>query len=281
MLTGMEAVAISPGFVPAKLEGPPPIFADGTVGEDDPLWNARIAARVSFTWPGDELALGITPLSPEQLEMVALGEKFYTHCAACHGDNGGGTAGLAPALAGASWVTGPPEWLGRIILQGMNGPVTVLGTSFNGVMPPHGHMKDLDDTTLAGLMTYLRRSWGNKADTVSVEVVSAIRAASAERSQPWTVEELEAVPVDRGFKRFEGEFAISFVTFTFEEKSDGLYVKVPMYGSGKMEDINPTTFGAAAGGEDVKIQFIIEPDGSVNSLILHRKGEKIRVKRKK
>lgn len=280
MLNGMENVASSQGFVPANLDGPPPIFADGSVGEDHPLWNARIAARVSFTWPGDELALGITPLSPEQLESMAMGERFYPQCAACHGETGGGIAGLAPALAGASWVTGPPEWLGRIILQGLNGPVTVLGESFDGVMPPHGHMSHLNDTALAGLMTYLRRSWGNKADPVSAEMVAAIRTASADRSQPWTVEELEAVPVDRGFKRFEGEFAISFVTFTFEEKSDGLHVNVPMYGSGKMEEVNATTFTAAAGAEDVKIEFVVEPDGLVNALILHRKGEKISVKRK-
>ena len=280
MLGGMESVAASPGFVPAYLEGPPPIFSDGSMGEDDPLWNARIAARVSFTWPGDELALGITPLSPEQLELVAKGEKFYAQCAACHGENGAGTPGLAPPLAGASWVTGPPEWLGRIILQGMSGPVTVLGQRFNGVMPAHGHMKDLDDATLAGLMTYMRRSWGNRADAVSADLVAAVRAASADRSQPWTVAELEAVPFDRGFKRFEGEFSISFVTFTFEEKADGLYVNVPMYGAGKMETINATTFGAAAGGEDVQIEFVVEADGGVNSLILHRKGEKIQVKRK-
>jgi mono/diheme cytochrome c family protein len=280
MLSGMEDVAISPGFVPAQLAGPPPIFADGSVGEDDPLWAGRMAARVSFTWPGDELAAGIKPLSPEQLEAMALGEQFYLQCAACHGQNGAGVAGLAPPLAGASWVTGPPEWLARIILQGLTGPVTVLDESYNGVMPPHGHLKELDDATLAGLMTYLRRSWGNKADPVSVEAVAAIRAASAGRSQPWTVAELEAVAVDRGFERFEGEFAVSFVTLTFEEKPDGLYVSVPMYGAGKMEQVNATTFTASGGGESGKIEFVVEPNGAVNSLILHRKGEKIRVQRK-
>jgi hypothetical protein len=147
-------------------------------------------------------------------------------------------------------------------------------------MPPHGHLKELDDATLAGLMTYLRRSWGNKADPVSVEAVAAIRAASAGRSQPWTVAELEAVAVDRGFERFEGEFAVSFVTLTFEEKADGLYVNVPMYGAGKMEQVNATTFTASGGGESGKIEFVVEPNGAVNSLILHRKGEKIRVQRK-
>lgn len=280
MLKGMEEVSVSQGFVPAKLEAAPAIFSDSSVSEEDPLWNARLAARVSFTWPGDEMALGIMPLSPEQLALMASGEEFYPQCAACHGEQGGGTAGLAPALAGASWVTGPPEWLARIILQGLNGPVMVEGKSFNGVMPPHGHISELDDTTLAGLMTYLRRSWGNKADPVSIEAVSAIRAASAERSKPWTVEELEAVPVDRGFKRFEGEFAVSFVTLTFEEKPDGLHISVPVYGSGKMEQLNATTFTATGGGESGKIEFIVEPDGAVNSLVLHRKGEKIRVQRK-
>lgn len=280
MLSGMADVDISQGFVPAHLAGPPPIFADNAIGEDDPLWAGRMAARVAFTWPGDELALGVKPLSPEQLAGMALGEKFYTQCAACHGASGAGIAGLAPPLAGASWVTGPPEWLARIILQGMTGPITVLGETFNGEMPPHGQRSDLDDTTLAGLMTYLRRSWGNKADPVSVETVAAIRAATADRRQLWTATELEAVPVDRGFERFEGEFAISFVTLTFEEKADGLYINVPMYGTGKMEQVNATTFTATGGGESGKIEFVVEADGAVNSLILHRKGEKIRVQRK-
>ena len=141
-------------------------------------------------------------------------------------------------------------------------------------------MSHLDDTALAGLMTYIRRSWGNKADPVSAEAVTAIRAASMERSQPWTIEELEAVPVDRGYKRFEGEFKVSFVTLTFEEKPDGLYVNVPMYGSGKMDEVNATTFTAMGGGESGKIEFVIEPNGEVNSLVLHRKGEKILVQRK-
>jgi mono/diheme cytochrome c family protein len=280
MLGGMEEISISQGFVPARLAGPPPIFADSSVGEDDPLWAGRMAARVSFTWPGDEFASGIKPLSPEQLAGVALGEKFYQQCAACHGLSGAGVAGLAPPLSGASWVTGPPEWLARIILQGLTGPVLVKGETYNGVMPPHGHLKELDDTTLAGLMTYLRRSWGNTAPPVSVETVAAIRAASADRSQPWTVAELEAVAVDRGFKRFEGEFVLSFITLTFEEKPDGLYINVPMYGGGKMEQVNATTFTANGGGESGKIEFLVEPNGVVNSLVLHRKGEKIRAQRK-
>jgi hypothetical protein len=211
---------------------------------------------------------------------MALGAGFYPQCAACHGEEGAGITGLAPPLTGADWVIGPPEWLARIILQGLNGPLQVNGETYNGIMPPHGHLPELNDATLAGLMTYLRRSWGHKADPVSAAATADIRAASADRSQPWTAAELKAVPFDRGYKRFEGEYAISFVTLTVTEKTDGLHLSVPLYGTGRMDPLSDKSFAAEAGDEKVKIEFIVEENGEVNSLLLHRKGEQIPVNRK-
>jgi mono/diheme cytochrome c family protein len=280
MLEGLQQLVLVDNFQPAMLESPPPIFTDGSISEGDPLWDARLGGRRAFTWPGDELALGLTPLSPEQLQLMAQGEALYPKCAACHGNSGAGTPGLAPPLAGASWVTGPPEWLGRIILQGMTGPVDVNGESWDGVMPPHGHLGELDDATLAGLMTYMRRSWGNKANPVSTEAVAAIREASAGRGKPWTAGELEAVPFDRGYTRFLGKYGISFVTMTIKEEPDGLHMSVPMYGGGLLTPITETLFQGSAGSENVKVEFVVEENGSVNRFILHREGEKLTVKRK-
>lgn len=279
LLSGFAAGVVEEGFVPAQFSSPPPIFADSTISENDPLWAARLAGRVAFTWPGDELAMGIKPLSPEQLQGMALGEAFYPQCATCHGERGQGIDGLAPPLAGAQWVTGPPEWLARIILQGINGPLEVKGETWNGVMPPHGHIAALDDATLAGLMTYLRRSWGNKSDPVSVQLATDVRQASAERSTPWTSETLRKVPFDRGFSRFIGEYSVSFLKLTVSEKPEGLHLAVPMYGSGLMTQVSDTIFSASAGGESVKLEFIVAEDGSVNQMIMHRKGEKIPVSR--
>ena len=73
LLGGFQVLARTDGFVPAQLEAAPPIFADGSISEKDPLWNARLASRVAFTWPGDELALGIKPLSPEQIALMDVG----------------------------------------------------------------------------------------------------------------------------------------------------------------------------------------------------------------
>ncbi|MEM9255122.1 MAG: family 16 glycoside hydrolase [Pseudomonadota bacterium] len=275
MLSGLAALSSTAGFTPAALASSPPIFSDGSVSEEDPLWTARLAGRRAFNWPGDELALGITPLSPEQLQLADKGEAFYPKCGACHGAQGQGIAGLAPALDSASWVTGPPEWLARIILQGMVGPVQVGEETFDGVMPPHGHLSELDDTTLAGLMIYLRRSWSNKAEPVSVEQVAAIRATSAERSKPWTAQDLQAVPYDRGFKPLVGKYRISFVTVSVSEQAEGLHMSVPMYGSGVLQQESDLVFTGEAAGESVKVEFVPGPQGDAAQMMVYRKGEKI------
>ncbi len=280
MLDGLNKLVREPGFRPAVLAAAPAIFSDTGIDDDNPLWEARLRGRRAFTWPGDEVAAGLKPLSPSQIAAMEKGQAFYPKCGTCHGPDGAGTTGLAPALAGVEWVTGPPEWLGRIILQGLAGPVSVNGETWQGVMPPHGHLAELDNATLAGLMTYMRRSWGNAADPVSESEAAAIREASVGRSSPWTVDELEQVPFDKGYERYVGKYAISFVTFTVAVVDRDLHLSVPMYGSGKMDDLGDGLFSASAGGEIIQLEFIDDEQGEVNELILYRGKEKIPVKRK-
>ncbi|MCX2982065.1 DUF1080 domain-containing protein [Halieaceae bacterium IMCC14734] len=279
LLDGLRSVTYSTGFVPAQLAAAPPIFSDTRVDEDSPLWPARLSGRRAFTWPGDELAAGITPLSPTQLALMAKGERFYNTCASCHGPGGAGIAGLAPSLVNAPWVLGPPEWLGRILLQGMTGPVEIDGKVWNGLMPPHGGQAALDDETLAGLMIYLRRSWGHGEDPVSIAMVESIREATAGRTTPWTVAELEQVPVDRGYGRLVGDYKISFLTLTVYEADGELNMKVPMYGDGPMQPLGDNRFNAAAGDETVELEFIVEDDGMVRSLVMIRQGQRIPIPR--
>ena len=129
-------------------------------------------------------------------------------------------------------------------------------------------------------MTYLRRSWGNKSDPVTAEQVAEIRLASAGRSQPWTVAELEEVPFDRGFGRFVGKYSVSFVTMTISETPEGLYLSVPLYGEGVLEQLSDTTFKGSAGSETVTLDFILEGDDPAKSFILYRGAEKVSLKRK-
>jgi cytochrome c oxidase subunit 2 len=98
-------------------------------------------------------------------ELVARGEKVYaSNCVACHQAQGQGTPAMkAPALAGNKLATGKEE-----------GPIdTVLNGRPNTAMQPFG--KQLSDTEIAAVITYVRNSWGNKASDVQPAEVKARR----------------------------------------------------------------------------------------------------------
>ena len=51
----------------------------------------------------------------------------------------------------------------------------------------------LSDDDLAGVLTYIRQSWGNKASAITPEQVKAVKAEVGNRTQPWTADELNAL----------------------------------------------------------------------------------------
>jgi mono/diheme cytochrome c family protein len=111
------------------------------------------------------------PIDPAQME---IGKAQYLVCGACHGQNGeGGPAG--PPLAGSEWVTGPVSNLIKIQLRGLIGPIEVKGKVYDqfpaGMLP----MAYQTDEQIAGALTYVRNSFGNKASAVNPEEVKALR----------------------------------------------------------------------------------------------------------
>jgi len=72
--------------------------------------------------------------------VVAVSDKdLYSSggaCAVCHGARGEGLAGVFPPLAGSEWVNGSEERLIRIMLHGLQGPITVSGKAYNGAAMP-------------------------------------------------------------------------------------------------------------------------------------------------
>jgi mono/diheme cytochrome c family protein len=126
------------------------------------------------------------PIDPA---AMAVGKTQYLVCAACHGQNGEGGP-IAPPLAGSEWVNGPISNLIRIQLRGLQGPISVKGTEYNmpGGMAPLAYQTD---EQVAGVITYIRNSFGNKASAVKAEQVAALRSevgkpqvTAAELTQP-------------------------------------------------------------------------------------------------
>lgn len=101
------------------------------------------------------------------------GILYNTYCASCHQRNGQGDNNLYPPLAGSERVNGPVELLVEVILNGMQGEITVGGRTYNGLMPPHANI--LDDHATASIVTYIRSRWENDAGAVTPSEVKSIR----------------------------------------------------------------------------------------------------------
>jgi mono/diheme cytochrome c family protein len=124
----------------------------------------------------------------------AHGKGVYESvCGICHGADGLGKPGVAPPLAGSSWVTAKGDYrLAHIPLAGINGPVEVAGKDWNMAMAAMGAA--LPDDDLAAVLTYIRGSWGNKAPAVTSEDIAKARASVGKSPAPYTPSQLMAMP---------------------------------------------------------------------------------------
>lgn len=121
-------------------------------------------------------------------EQMKRGAAVYARtCIACHQPTGLGLPPVFPPLANAPIAVGNPELPVKFILQGLMGPITVNGMTYNSMMPP---VVGVTDEDIADVLTYVRQSFGNQGNPVSAAQVKAVRAATAGRTAPWTTAEL-------------------------------------------------------------------------------------------
>lgn len=113
------------------------------------------------------------PVSAELTQKMETGKTVYNqYCIACHQADGAGVPGAFPTLQETEWVNGETDTLIAIVLNGLQGEITVKGEKYNGVMTPHNF---LSDEEIAGVLTYVRKSFGNNSSEVSAEEVAEIR----------------------------------------------------------------------------------------------------------
>ncbi len=149
---------------------------------------ARVLARIE--WPGKPGASApIAPLTAEEQQRFDAGRDIYKNiCQACHQPDGRGQERVAPSLVGSALALASPDIPARILLNGKEGPV--------GLMPPVGSV--LSDDQIAGVLTYVRREWGQPGSAVDPATVKSVRELTAGRTRPWTNDELLALAGGRG-----------------------------------------------------------------------------------
>jgi mono/diheme cytochrome c family protein len=144
----------------------------------------------------NDTGMGYLNLTPDERGSLVRGESTYRElCFSCHGSDGKGTpmagaaagATMAPPLAGSSRLLGHRDYIVKVLLFGLSGPIE--GKEYNGgaVMVP---MASNTDLWIADVANYVRNAFGNTGRPyVTPDQVTAVRR-SVTRKTPWTLAEL-------------------------------------------------------------------------------------------
>ena len=98
---------------------------------------------------------------------------YLNNCAGCHQSSGKGANSAFPSLAQSSTVAASnPTSLIRIVLQGSNRPAT---TASPAPLAMPGLDWRLSDANVADVLSFVRSSWGNRAEAVSPAEVAKVR----------------------------------------------------------------------------------------------------------
>ena len=143
--------------------------------------------------------LAAAAVAAPDADSMKRGQAVYSRtCIACHQPTGMGLPPVFPPLAGSEWITKSASIAVRNIVNGMMGPVTVKGVTYNSMMPPVAGLSDKD---IADVVTYVNNSWGNTGASVTEDEVKAIKKKYADRKTMWTAAEYEKEPKEEPAKK--------------------------------------------------------------------------------
>ncbi len=135
-----------------------------------------------------------TDLEGADKDLFVSGHEIYHRegfCVTCHQEDGKGLVESGfPPIAGTRWALGSEERLIKLTLNGLHGPIEVLGRSYPGQVPmtPYGRM--LKDEEIASVLTYVRNSFGNEASVIRPDKVAEVRASIGDKTGFFSPEEL-------------------------------------------------------------------------------------------
>ncbi len=164
-LTAAGAPAAAAPAAPAAVPEAP-VAADG--GEGAPGAEGAPAAGA------EAAAADASPAVP----AVDGGAVYTANCAACHQATGAGIPSAFPPLADhvGDLYAADRGYLIDVLLYGLQGPITVNGQTYNGLMPA---WQQLGDAQIAAVLDHVLTAWGDADDL-------------AEPYEPYTADEIAA-----------------------------------------------------------------------------------------
>ena len=172
-----------PGFFTAAAPAPA-AAAPTAAAQEAPAASAPTGAAPAGASSTGEAAAGEAAAGTGATQVAAGpdGEAlFVSTCSACHQASGQGIPSAFPPLAGHApdLYKADRDLPLEIVVFGMQGQITVAGTSYNGVMPDHLR---LEDAAIAAILDHVMTAWGNDAnlpadfEPYTADDVAAVRA---------------------------------------------------------------------------------------------------------
>ncbi len=122
------------------------------------------------------LILGFTRIQTFDLENSMRRGKsiYYTQCVTCHQDKGEGIPTVYPPLAKSDFLFKESEKSISFVLNGASESITVNGIEYTGEMTNF----DLTDEQVSDVLNFIRNSWGNSGEPITLETVRNSRKKS-------------------------------------------------------------------------------------------------------
>jgi mono/diheme cytochrome c family protein len=123
----------------------------------------RGSFRRCVTAAAGAAAILLAAVLSAQAQSADAGAGIYAaNCAACHQAGGTGLAGAFPPLAGhVPDILKPADgrtYIGKVLLFGLEGAITVNGGDYAGTMPS---WQTLSDNDIAAVLNYVSTAWDN------------------------------------------------------------------------------------------------------------------------
>lgn len=233
-----------------------------------------------FSFPASLAAAALlaaaAPAQAQSDGSADAGSRVYTtNCAACHQAGGTGMAGAFPPLAGhVPELLKRPDgrtYVGKVLLFGLEGEISVNGNNFAGAMPP---WNALSDDEIAAVLNYVSNAWDNDKSLppdfkpFSSDEIKALRAPELSSAQVYA---LRSGAAGAGAPATAAAGGSTPVTFTADQVTSGsdIYSERCVQCHGDKLD-NGEFGGAALNGSYFKKHW---GGGSVAALVAYMKAK--------
>ena len=107
-----------------------------------------------------------------KMDPLKRGKYIYeANCVSCHQATGAGAEGLYPPLKGSDYLLANKGNGVNAVVNGLRGEIKVNGVEYDLYMPP----VNIADEDVVHVLNYVRNSWGNKADSLTLEDVKKLK----------------------------------------------------------------------------------------------------------